>query len=393
MAINFPATGGQATDGSYTYTVAGIVYAWNGSSWEAAGAGATATDRTLFSVTTNAAGTPALSYTSATGVFEYTPPLIGQDTFNDVVGRGNVVIGQDVLFGDYTGATGAPKIQYDDANHRFWFKPSTLAGDSAEIWLGNGISYNNMTLRCTGTPYDEAQIFVDNADLHLLTVDDKDIKINSSNDIFLQNAAVPGVAVLDNGVVNGEGLSVELYWGSSAAGTGGKKLETTTNGVTITGQLTAGGLAYPTTNGTSGYVITSDGGGNAAWAPSTGLQTRQTESAAGTVANGGVLNTTFTAHPAYALMKIETSHAAWVTLYTSSNARTYDSSRNETTDPTPGSGVLAEVITTGAVTQSITPALICFNESGASTTYAKIVNKSGSTVNLTVTLTYLKLEA
>ncbi len=34
MAINFPATGGQATDGSFTYTVAGITYAWNGSSWE-----------------------------------------------------------------------------------------------------------------------------------------------------------------------------------------------------------------------------------------------------------------------------------------------------------------------------------------------------------------------
>ena len=40
MAINFPSTAGQATDGSYTYTVAGITYAWNGSSWAAAGAGA-----------------------------------------------------------------------------------------------------------------------------------------------------------------------------------------------------------------------------------------------------------------------------------------------------------------------------------------------------------------
>ena len=74
MAINFPSTAGQATDGSYTYTVAGITYAWNGSSWAAAGAGASATDRTLFSVTQNAVGTAALSYSSATGVFSYTPP-------------------------------------------------------------------------------------------------------------------------------------------------------------------------------------------------------------------------------------------------------------------------------------------------------------------------------
>ena len=46
MAINFPSTAGQATDGSYTYTVAGITYSWDGSSWSSAGAGS-ATDRTL----------------------------------------------------------------------------------------------------------------------------------------------------------------------------------------------------------------------------------------------------------------------------------------------------------------------------------------------------------
>ena len=74
MAINFPSTTGQATDGSYTYTVAGITYSWDGSSWRAAGAGASATDRTLFSVTTNSAGSAALSYNNTNGVFSYTPP-------------------------------------------------------------------------------------------------------------------------------------------------------------------------------------------------------------------------------------------------------------------------------------------------------------------------------
>ena len=66
--------------------------------------------------------------------------------------------------------------------------------------------------------------------------------------------------------------------------------------------------------------------------------------------------------------------------------------RLETTDPTPGSGVLSEVITTGAVTQLITPGAICFNSSPTATTYAKVVNKSGSTANVTVTLTYLRIE-
>jgi hypothetical protein len=92
-------------------------------------------------------------------------------------------------------------------------------------------------------------------------------------------------------------------------------------------------------------------------------------------------------------MKIQTTHAAWVTLYSSTSARTSDASRVETTDPTPGSGVLAEVITTGAQTQMITPATVCFNEAATGTTYVKIVNKSGSTANVGVTLTYLQLEA
>ena len=95
----------------------------------------------------------------------------------------------------------------------------------------------------------------------------------------------------------------------------------------------------------------------------------------------------------YALLSIATSHEAWVTLYSSTTARTNDASRSETTDPIPGTGVLAEVITTGSTTQLITPGTICFNESGVGTTYAKIVNKSGSTANVQVTLTYVQLEA
>ena len=101
MAINFPATGGQPTDGSYTYTVAGIVYAWDGTSWTAAGAGASATDRTLFSVTTNSAGTAALSYTSGTGVFSYTPPdvsVLSGPNINDGAGS---ALDADLLDGEH----------------------------------------------------------------------------------------------------------------------------------------------------------------------------------------------------------------------------------------------------------------------------------------------------
>ena len=75
MAINFPNTSGQATDGTFTYVVAGITYSWNGESWTAAGGGATATDLTVFSATNAAAsGGGSLAYNSNNGVFTLTPP-------------------------------------------------------------------------------------------------------------------------------------------------------------------------------------------------------------------------------------------------------------------------------------------------------------------------------
>jgi len=388
MAINFPATGGQATDGSFTYTVAGIVYAWNGSSWQAAGAGASATDRSLFSVTTNSANaTPALSYDNNTGVFTYTPPLPESDTFDDVVGRGNIAL-QDVIFGDYNGTSGAPKIVYDDSLNTLWFKCPSLVADSASINLGNGGSYNNLEIKTTQS---QAQFVVNNADLFFATyTSNKNIVLQTAQNTFLQVDGYDAIKVLENGVNNGAGLSVELYWGTGA---GSKKLETTTNGVTISGALTAGGLTYPTTNGTSGDVLTSDGSGNVTWSASTGLQSRATVSSTSALANDATANVSFTTPKTYVLLKVETSHGAWVTLYSDTSSRTADASRQISVDPIPGSGVLAEVITTGAQTQLITPGAICFNSTAAGITYAKIVNKSGSTANVQVTLTYVALES
>ena len=339
MAINFPSTAGQATDGSYTYTVAGIVYAWDGSSWEAAGAGASATDRTLFSVTTNSAGSAALSYNNNSGVFTYTPPDLSSyltaeaDTLSSVTLRGNST-SQGLVLTSGNLNSNAGHIYFNDSSneqHIGWVQREGVIRQ-----------YNNRLRIMGGNPYEEMAVF------------------------------------------NVDG-SVELYHNAS------KKIETTSTGATITGALTAGGLTYPTTNGNSGDVLTSNGSGSVTWTAPTGLQTRGTALVTQSIANGAIANLNITTPKTYALMKIETSHAAWVTLYTSTSARTADASRSETTDPTPGSGVLAEVITAGNVTQEITPGAFCWNSAGT-TSYLKIVNKSGSTANVSVTLTFVKLE-
>jgi len=356
MAINFPSTAGQATDGSYTYTVAGITYSWDGSSWRAAGAGASATDKTLFSVTQNAAGTAALSYNSNTGVFSYTPPDLSSyltaeaDTLATVTGRG-ATTNDTVVFGDASNA-GEFRVSLEGGNYLKVFGTS-----SGSTYIRN--RDNDIGTSATG------------------------INIQGRTGVALwQDTGNLGLQVDSS-------CAVKLYKSSLL------KLETTTTGVTITGALTAGGLTYPTSNGTSGQALISDGAGNVNWGSvaTTGLQSRTTAQLTVSIANGAASNVTFTTPKAYALMSIQTNVAAWVTLYSDTASRTNDASRSETTDPTPGSGVLAEVITTGSTTQLITPGTICFNSSSTNATYAKIVNKAGFTTNVTVTLTFVQLEA
>jgi hypothetical protein len=95
----------------------------------------------------------------------------------------------------------------------------------------------------------------------------------------------------------------------------------------------------------------------------------------------------------YALLKIQTSAASWVTLYVSDAARTADASRSQGVDPGPNSGVIAEIITAGPDTVVISPAVIGFNNETIPTNIipVAVTNLSGATATITVTLTILKL--
>ena len=127
----------------------------------------------------------------------------------------------------------------------------------------------------------------------------------------------------------------------------------------------------------------------------TGLQNRVSTSATtSSIADDASDDISVTGYNSYALLSVQTDRAAWVTVYSSSSARSSDSSRTINTDPDPGSGVIAEVVTDAAATQIITPAAVGFNEStsDSGTIYMKVVNLSGSTSTVQVTLTVLKLE-
>jgi len=127
-----------------------------------------------------------------------------------------------------------------------------------------------------------------------------------------------------------------------------------------------------------------------------GLEARST--AAGVTASLGSLasaDLNITGFKGYVLLKIQTSVAAWVRLYTDGTSRTADAGRLETVDPDPGAGVIAEVITTGGQTILMSPAVMGFNNETVPTTTipCRVTNKSGSSAAVTVTLTLIKIEA
>lgn len=284
---------------------------------------------------------------------------------------------------------------------------SDLSIISAGASGGGGLNYNNATGVFTYTPADLGSYLTLNAL--------SSISINSLSDVSTVGSDNPAV---------GEVLSwTGTTWAPTSITTGGvtegdkgditvsnsgntwtidnnvitySKIQTLPSSNLILGRYTAGtGNVQEITLG-SGLTLSSQGVLSVTSA--TGLQSRTT--ASGTLSNLVNNNTAaqgelqIAVAKTYALLKIQTSHAAWVTLYVSDAARDADATRTENTDPLPGSGVIAEVITTGAQTQIITPGTIGWNNdvSVGSTVYLKVINKSGSQANLTVTLTYVTLE-
>lgn len=142
---------------------------------------------------------------------------------------------------------------------------------------------------------------------------------------------------------------------------------------------------------------------NSRWEPGTvsgsgvSLGSRVTKSAStGSLANGATGNTNvLDAFKGYALLKVQTSAAAWVRIYVSEAARTADAGRLESEDPAADAGVIAEVITTGAETVLVSPGVFGFNDESPVTTTIPlaVTNKSGGTTVVSVTLTLVQLEA
>jgi hypothetical protein len=191
---------------------------------------------------------------------------------------------------------------------------------------------------------------------------------------------------------------------SGPAGTTGSTGPQGLNGQSITGPTGPAGLsASQGATGPTGPIGIPGQTGSPGTAGPTGpagstegLSSRSTISASTPViGNGETASISLTGYKCYALFSVTSSAASWIRIYSSNSARTADTGRPQGQDPLPGSGVIAEVVTSVSTTQLITPATIGFNNETVAGTAIPIAvtNNSGIAQSITIELTLLKLES
>ena len=436
MAIDFPATSGQATDGSYTHTASGITWGWDGTTWKAQGV-------------TGSFVLPVASSTQLGGIkvgsgLSITSEVLSRDAIglNDLsdVSTSGVSSGQILK---YNGSSWAPAADdtsaYTNAEVDAHLNKNTA--NSGEVLSWNGSDYDWVAQSGGGGSYANSDV-----DNHLNTstaTTGQILSWNGSDYDWVADqtgggggAATPEITwtLTANGVSDyvfaGDGFPTNqndptLYLmrgqtykfvnntgghpfriqstgaqaGGGTAYNSGVTNQDAGNGVTLTFVVPMNApdtlyyqcTAHPAMFGTINILTQGSGGGG------TGLGSRSTVSATtASLADNASGNISITAHKSYALLSIKPSVAAWVTLYTDAAARTADVNRVQGADPAPDAGVIAEVITTAAATEvKMSPGVIGWNNdtTPSTTVYAKVVNKSGSAATVDVELKVVQLEA
>ena len=432
MAIDFPATSGQATDGSYTHTASGITWGWDGTTWKAQGV--TGSFVLPVASTTQLGGIKVGSGLSITSEV-LSRDAIGLNDLSDVttgtISTGNVLKWNGSAWAAATDATSA----YTNAEVDSHLNTSTANNNEVLSW--NGSDYDWVAQSGGGGSYTNSDV-----DTHLNKNTANTGEVLSWNgsdyDWVAQSGGGGGAGTptitwtltanaQSDYVFSGDGFptsqndpTLYLIRGQTykfVNNTGGHPFRIQSTGATVGGgtQYNSGVTNNDAGNGvTLTFVVPMDAPDTLYYqctahtamfgtinvltqGSSSGLISRATVSGTTqSIANNAQDVISITGYKSYALLSIKPSVAAWVTLYTDAAARTADNNRVQGADPAPDAGVISEVITTAAATEvKMSPGVIGWNNDAtpSTTIYARVVNKSGSTGTISVELKLLKLEA
>ena len=404
MAIDFPATSGQATDGSYTHTASGITWAWDGTTWKAQGITSSyvlpTASATLIGGVKVGTG---LSINSSTSVLS--ADSIALDGLSDVSTSG--VNSGEIL--KYNGSSWAPAADNSGASAltiKDEGTDKTTAASSIDF-VGAGVTATNSGTDVTvtipggsGSPEITWTLTANGSSDYVFSGDGFP---SSQNDPTLYLMRGQTYKFTNN--TGGHPFRIQSTTATSGGGTAYNDGVTNQEATGATNQtltfvvpmnapdtLYYQCIAHPAMFGTINILTQGSSGG-------TGLGSRQTFTATtASLANNVAGNVDVTAYKSYSLLKIKPSIAAWVTLYVDAAARTADANRVQGADPAPDAGVIAEVITTTANEEiKMSPGVLGWHQDGGNdavnTVFCKVVNKSGSTGTCTVSLTVVQLEA
>jgi len=298
--------------------------------------------------------------------------------------NGEIRYGYNNLIGSYPYSTSQSLdiINYGADNLNFYLNPSGLG--TAFNWLTNASN--------------RAMVLTQSGNLGInSTLPTEKLTVGGGATIT-GNLSVDG-SIIGSGA-NLTNLPAGELTGSLPAIDGSNLLNLTTvgSGINIEDNGSSVGAAVTIINFDSGLNVVASTGIVTVTSSSSGLDPRtEVSGSTGSIGAGTTTDITITGAKSYSLLKVGISSAAWVRLYTDTTSRTNDSSRTSTTDPLPGSGVLAEVITTtsGISTFKMSPGVIGWNDDSTPSTniYATVTNNETSSANINVTLTIVTLEA
>ena len=393
MAIDFPATTGQATDGSFAHTASGVTWAWDGTTWKAQGV-----TGSYVLPTASATGLGGVKVGSGLSISSgvLSRDAIGINGLSDVT-TGTISTGNVLKWNGsaWAAATDASYTNTDVDTHLNQSNPTSgyvLSWNGSDYaWVANsggggGAATPEITWTLTANGVSD---YVFAGDGFPTNQNDPTLYLMRGQTYkFVNNTGGHPFRIQSTGAQAGGGTQYNSGVTNQDAG----------NGVTLTFVVPMNApdtlyyqcTAHPAMFGTINILTQGSGGG-------AGLGSRSVVSATtASLADNASGNISITAHKSYALLSIKPSVAAWVTLYTDAAARTADVNRVQGADPAPDAGVIAEVITTAAATEvKMSPGVIGWNNdtTPSTTVYAKVVNKSGSAATVDVELKVVQLEA
>ncbi len=341
------------------------------------------------SVTTDGtpSGTGGISYDNTTGELQFIPPSLSVNDLGDA-SISAVVSGQILRYNGTEWQNVDSALVATDLDGLT--DVSVSGAQNGEYLAFNGTSWQSSTVSISGSIHQFDDVDADNSTntegMVLVWVAGA-VNSYQPTELKISDLDVNGLPSDGDTIIWDE---INNYWSLGSGGSGGSS-DIALNDITDVNSEGA----------SSGDILVYNGSVFAAASPgAASLPSRTTKS----ISNSGVMDTDDSqnlditnAFPGYNLYNINTSQAAWVTLYADAASRTADAGRTESQDPTPGSGVIAEVVTTSSGDVLFTPAVSGFNNDSPAvgTIYMKVVNKGASVVSgqLTVTLTLLATEA